>query len=519
VPGHVVPRELTREEIRHIVVKFGRAACRSIAAGFDGIGLHCAHMYLCGQFLSPWANRREDEYGRDFEGRMRFVLEVVHRIKKETGVAYPLIVRMNGEEQSGGNSLEEIQEIARQLENAGVDAIHVSAGFGTPTKVRGLIPSVTPMRAQAGCIVHLAENIKKVVSIPVIAVNKLGNFFVAEKVLQEGKADLIGIGRSLIADPYLPAKAVDGRFEEIRPCIYCCVGCLGSVLEKGAPVACSVNPMAGREIEGPVGQLEKKKKVLVLGAGPAGMQAAVTAAEKGHEVHLIERTKVLGGQMLLASVPPGKKGIELFRIYLENRLKRSAVTVEFGKSVTSELVDTIKPEVAVLAIGSDPVVPDIEGLSNKKSFTAREILTAQQVEERRILVAGGGQVGCEVAEFLAEHGKEVIIVEILDDVALDMEPINRLALIMSLEDHGVRIMTKTKMESVSDQGVLVNCLGRKEVIPVDAVVFAVGSEPRQDSVEVLIRNKVAEVYSVGDKLRARGILEAIQEGFDVARLI
>lgn len=520
VVGQVVPKELTQGEIKKIIEKFGEASRRAIEAGFDAIGLHCAHMYLCGQFLSPWANQRADEYGADFEGRLKFVLEVIERIKREVGKTYPLIVRMNGEEPPGGNSLGEIQEIARRFEKAGVDAIHVSVGFGAPTKTPGLIPSVTPMRASAGCIVHLAENIKRVVSIPVIAVNKLGDISLAENVLQEGRTDLIALGRPLIADPSLPLKAAEGRFDEIRPCIYCCKGCLQNVLEKDAPVACSVNPVAGREMEeGPILPAEKKKKVFIIGGGPAGMQAALTAAMRGHQIYLVEKAKQLGGLLPLASRPPGKGDIEPFKRYLINVIERSGVQVELGREVTPERISEIHPDIAILATGSHHILPNIPGLQNRKAFTVKEILEGSQIEGKKILIIGGGQVGCEVAEFLSEQGKKVTIVEILEDIARDMDRINRLPLIMSLENHGVRIMKETEVSSITDQGVWVNCFGERSFLPIDQIVIAVGAEPRSEEVEERMKEKVPEVYWIGDKVKARGILEAVQDGYEIAKKI
>jgi 2,4-dienoyl-CoA reductase-like NADH-dependent reductase (Old Yellow Enzyme family)/thioredoxin reductase len=519
VPGQVVPRELSREEIREIVEKFGQATRWCIEAGFDAIGLHCAHMYLCGEFLSPWANQREDEYGGDFEGRLRFVLEVIARIRNETGEKYPLIVRMNGEEPQGGNSMEDIQRIARRFEEAGVDAIHVSVGFGAPTKTRGLIPSVSPMRAPSGCIVHLAENVKKAVSIPVIAVSKLGNVSFAESVLQEERADLIALGRPLIADPDLPLKVMEGRVEDIRPCIYCCQGCLGNVLGKDAPVACSINPTAGREIEDSVETAKQKKRVIVLGAGPSGMQAALTAAERGHEVYLVEKAEHMGGQLLLACRPPGKADIEPFRKYLEDQVRKSGVRWETGKEVNAAWLDEIKPDAAILAMGSESIVAEIEGSRKKRIWTAREILMTSEIEGKNIMVLGGGQVGCEVAEFLAEGGKKVTIVEILGDIAREMESINRLSLTMSLEDHGVKIMTKSEVMDVTEEGIWVDCLGDRKLLPVDGIVMAVGSCPRREDVESLVKEKVPEVYTAGDQVRAAGILEAVREGYEAAKNI
>jgi 2,4-dienoyl-CoA reductase (NADPH2) len=519
VPGQVVPRALTREEIREIVEKFGLAARRTIEAGFDAVGLHCAHMYLCGQFLSPWANQRTDEYGRDFDGRMRFVLEVIDRVKRETGGEYPLIVRMNGEEPQGGNTLAEIQEIARRMEKAGVDAIHVSVGFGASTKTPGLIPSVSPMRAPAGCIVYLAENIKKAVSIPVIAVSKLGDLRVAERVLQEGRADMIGLGRPLIADPYLPTKGTEGRLDEIRPCIYCCEGCLKNVLEKDAPVACSINPAAGRELEVPVAPAEKPKTVLVVGGGPGGMQAAITAATRGHKVTLVEKAQELGGDLILASKPPGKKDIDPFRDYLVDQLHRTGVEVRLGQEVRTEWLDAVRPDCAIIATGGRPIDLKIPGLFERTAFGPIDVLTGAEIPGRRTVVIGGGAVGCEVAEFLCQQGKEVTLIEILDDVARDMDRINRLPLIMSLEGYGVRIMTKTRVVSVTDDGVRVDCLGKQETILADDVVMAVGKSAEVGELDDWARKNLPEVYVIGDKRKPGGILEAVRDGFEVARKI
>lgn len=519
VTGHVVPRELTKEEIREIVEKFGEAARRSIKAGFDAIGLHCAHMYLCGEFLSPWANQRTDEYGRDIEGRLKFVLEIIERIKKETGSKYPLIVRMNGQEPEGGNTLEEIRKIACHFEKAGVDAINVSIGIGPANKTAGLIPASAPMRAPAGVLLQLVENIKKGVSIPVIAVNKLGNVAFAEKVLQEGKAEFIAMARPLIADPYLPLKAAKGNFEEIRPCIYCSQGCLQNVSEKDAPIACSINPMAGREIERPVWAAKKKKKILIIGAGPSGMQAAITASTRGHKVTLVEKTDKMGGELNIASKPPGKKDIEPYRTYLVNQVKKSGVQVELNKEVTLEWLNEIQADAAIIATGGYPIIPKIKGLSNQRIFTPGEILVGAKIDAKKILIIGGGQVGCEVAEFLCEQGNEVTIIEILKDIAVGMGRVNRLPLIVSLESHGVRIMRQTRVESITNKGVWVNSAGQKELIPTDGIVIAVGKVTRPEKIEKIIRKKVSKVYLIGDKVKSRGILEAVREGFDVAKRI
>jgi 2,4-dienoyl-CoA reductase (NADPH2) len=517
VSGQVVPRALTIEEIEDLTDKFASAATRVVEAGFDIISIHCAHMYLCGQFLSPWANKREDSYGGSLEGRMRFVDEVIRKIHEAVGFDVPLICRMNGREPAGGNSADEIKEIARFLEAAGVKGLHVSVGFGASIKDPNFIPSITPMRVPDNCIVQLAEDIKKAVSIPVIAVNKIKDARAAEEILQSGKADLVAMGRPLIADPYLPLKAQEGRFEEIRPCIYCCRGCAQNVIEKDASLACSTNPAAGREIEGSVGPAENTKKVLVLGAGPAGIQAASTAAERGHQVWLVEKGDTVGGQLHLASVPPGKQEIERFTRYLSVLAKKPEIHLELGRVVDQAWLEDVRPDVAILATGSDPMVPDIEGLRDRAYFTAGEVLRGVPVEGQRVVVVGGGQVGCEVAEFLSEKGKQVTVVEIMGDIAVDMPHISKLPLEMALQRKGVRIFTKTRVRTITKNGVLVEHKGEREFIQADVVVVATGAKPHRDGVEEIVRKSTPIVHVIGDRKEVKGILEAVRAGYDLGR--
>jgi pyruvate/2-oxoglutarate dehydrogenase complex dihydrolipoamide dehydrogenase (E3) component len=364
-----------------------------------------------------------------------------------------------------------------------------------------------------------AANIKEAVSIPVIAVNKIRDAQAAEQILQEGKADLIAMGRPLIADPYLPRKAYEKRFDETRPCIYCCRGCAQNILEKDAPLACSTNPTAGREVEGPVAQAREKKKVLVLGAGPAGIQAAKTAAERGHEVCLVDKANEIGGQLQLASMPPGKQEIDRLRTYLKKQVEKSGIRVELGKVIDSRWLELAKPDVVILATGSDPIIPRINGLSKKTTLTGREVLSGEEIQIGKVVVMGGGQIGCEVAELLSNQGKEVVIIEVLDDIAKDMPHISRLPLIMALENSGVRIMTNAEVRSVNEEGLLVRRKGWEERLPADLIVFATGAEPHSDDLERIIKEKVPEVYMIGDRVKARGILEAVREGYDVARII
>ena len=317
----------------------------------------------------------------------------------------------------------------------------------------------------------------------------------------------------------MPSKAQEGRFDEIRPCIYCCQGCAQNILEKDAPLACSTNPTAGREIEGPLTPAGKKKKVLILGAGPAGSQAAVTAASRGHQVHVVESRNEVGGQLTLACRPPGKSEISRLLNYLEASLKTAGIQIEVGAKISEAWLDEFSPDVAILATGSDPSIPDIEGLSKKTVLTGRDVLRGVAIKGDRVVIIGGGQVGCEVGEYLSGQGVDVTIVEILDDIAGGMPHISKLPLEMALEKNGVRIMTKTKVLSVTEEGVVVECKGTREIIPADVIVTATGGRPHEEAFDRVIREKIREVYVIGDRSAARGILEAVREGYDVAKRI
>lgn len=516
VPGFVVPRELSREEIAGIVRKFGDAARRTVEAGFDVVGLHCAHMYLCGEFLSPWANRRDDEYGGDAERRMRFVVEVIGAIRKATGTGVPLLVRMNGEEPEGGNTLDEIAEIARKIEGSGAAAISVSVGFGAPIRSPGFIPSVAPMRAPDGCIVPLAGNIRKAVSIPVMVSNKIGTLEFGERILADGKADFIGLGRPLIADPFLPEKGWNGRHGTIVPCIYCCQGCIQNVLEHDAPVACTVNPRAGKEKPGPGEAAARPKEVVVVGGGPGGLTAARVLARRGHCVTLYEREPVLGGQLLLASVPPGKGDIRRLTGYLVEEVRKAGVRVRLGEEPAPEVLE--RAEAVVVATGGLPVIPAIPGVDRAHVAVARDVLSGKARTGRSVVVVGGGQVGVEVAEFLAEQGRKVTVVEVLEEPAKGMPGIAKLPLLCRLEELGVAVWTMATVLEIREKDVVARYRGEERAIPADTVVIAAGARADAALYEK-IKGTGRELHLVGDANGPKGLLEAIAGGFEAGQKI
>jgi NADPH-dependent 2,4-dienoyl-CoA reductase/sulfur reductase-like enzyme len=421
---------------------------------------------------------------------------------------------MNGEEPNGGNNLIDIGKIAQHIERAGADAIHVSVGFGAPSRTTEVIPSVTAMREKSGCIVHLAENIKNYVKIPVIAVNKIETIEEAENIIENNRADLISFGRPLIADPYFPLKSKNNNIEEIRPCIYCCRGCLQNVLEKDLPVSCSVNPEVGKE--GKIFRKPKiKKKILILGAGPAGIQAALTADRLGHKVYLFEKENQIGGDLSLAIALESKRPVKRYLAYLKRQLKNSGVHLELNRIINKETIETISPDAVIFATGSEPVKLKIEGVSDKNSATADQILKGLTIEGKQVLVIGGGAVGCEVAEFLAKKGKNVVIVEQLNDIALNVDRINRVSLLKELDKLNVKIFTKSKIKCIQNKFATIESGGDLLKLKVDFVVIAVGKKPIKNALENFIKQNTKETYIIGDRIRARGILEAVHEGYQI----
>lgn len=516
-PGYATPRELRIEEIEALIDKYATAALRAKLAGFDGVGLHCSHGYLIQQFISPAFNKRNDEYGKDAEGRLRFVLKIIEAIRKKVGQDYPLIARISGEEPiEGGLTMEEMRWVAHRMEQGGIDAFLLSRGAAVvpPKSSSHFIYPAAPMRLPRGCMTYLAESIKQAVKVPVIAVNRINDPVLAEQILEDGRADLIGMGRALIADPELPNKAKQGRLEEIRTCI-ACMSCLDT-LRKDSSMVCAINAQVGREkVSDPV-PADKPKKVLVVGGGPAGMETARVAAGRGHKVELWESGPRLGGQLLIGSLPPGKEEIDSLRKYLESAVKRAGVRVKTNVQVTDENIKNLSPDVVIVATGARPLVPPLPGIDKSHVSTAEEILRGVKDVKGKVVVIGGGSVGTETAEYLAEKGKEVIVIEMLDEVATDLPVIARQLHLIALEEKNVRIITGATVQEITDTAITASKQGEKLDIPADSVILALGYQS-----DTCLRDKLEglRVVRVGDCVKPRNILNAIREGFDTGAAV
>ncbi len=502
-----VPKELTKEEILQIEEEFADAALRAKKAGFDAVELIGSAGYLISQFFSPATNKRTDEYGGSLENRTRFAVEIIQRIKEKCGESYPVLIRIPGDEFiEGGNTVREMKQIAKILEDAGVAAINVMAGWHESRR-----PLVT-MLVPRGGFAYLAAEIKEAVSVPVIASHRINDPLLAEKILQEGKADMVAMLRPLIADPELPKKAKEGRFDEIRFCVACNQGCMDMVMQ-AQPITCLVNPTVGREAEFRNLRAERKKKVVIVGGGPGGCMAAEMLAKKGHEVVLFERTDRLGGQLNIAANSPLAYEFAEVGRYFMNVLPKMGVDVRYSTTADAEKVLAENPDVVIVAVGASPLIPSIPGVEN--AVTAFDVLAGKVEVGENVVVIGGGGVGCDTAAKLAEEGKSVTIVEMLPKIGADIGISTRWTVLLYLNQKGVKMLTNTKAVEIKPNAVVVEQNGEKKEIGCDTAVIAVGTKPN-DGLYDELSGKVAELYKIGDCVKPRKALDATREAADLA---
>ncbi|MDY6964895.1 MAG: FAD-dependent oxidoreductase [Halobacteriota archaeon] len=503
------PKALTIPEIIEIEDEFADGALRVKKAGFDAVEILGGTGYLISQFLSARTNKRTDEYGGDLENRMKFFLEIIEKVRAKIG-DLPLLCRISGDEfVEGGNTHSDQKIIARALEDAGVDALNVNVGWH-----ESRVPQMT-MSVPRGGFVHLAQGIKEVVDIPVIASHRINDPILADNIISEGKVDMVAMARALIADPELPNKAKEGRFEEIRPCIACLQGCFDNVF-KARAVTCFMNAMAGKEEDWKIGAAESPKKIVVVGGGPAGMEAARVAALRGHNVTLYEKDR-LGGQLNLAAMPPGRGEFKNVPTYYSTQLKKLGVDIK-QKEANAGLIMGENPDVVVIATGSTPAIPDLEGVNEaiKEGYavTAHEILGGEDSGDT-VVIMGGGGIGVETALYLSDKGKNVTLVEMLKRVGSDIGSSTRWTRMAALSDLNVNVMKETKAMGITDGKLIVEKDGKREDIKADTIVLAAGTTPDRSLLEAL-EGKV-EVRAVGDCVEPKKGLEAVHAGFELAR--
>ncbi|HSV96802.1 MAG TPA: FAD-dependent oxidoreductase [Spirochaetota bacterium] len=537
-----MPREMNRDDIEEVKESFARGATRARDAGFDYIEILGCTGYLISQFLSPLTNHRTDEYGGTLENRMRFGLEVIRAVREAAGKESFVGIRVAGNDfLEGGHTGTESALFCAEAEKAGVDAINVTGGWHE-TNIPQLTTDVPP-----GTYLYLARGIKEKVSIPVFASNRLGDPCVAERALRSGSCDLVCWGRPLIADPDLPNKAREGRLDEAVFCMACNQGCFDSIF-LGTSVCCVLNPRVGREHETKLKKTRRPKKILVAGGGPAGMEFALIAAQRGHRVILYEKQKTLGGQINLAMTPPRKAEMGKITETLSNLMRKAGVEVKTGRPLTAGRVKQINPDILVVATGAVPSRIQVKGIDKAHVASAWDILTEKVPSiGSSVVIVGGSATGCETAHYIAalgtpppdalaflmyhhaetpgqtmklfhSSGRTITIIEMAEKIAANVGKTARWSLLKSLRLMGVSLCTETRLLEIKDHEVIVETRHGQNTIPASTVVLATGVRS-ENSLAADLGKSGIKIITLGDARSPRKITDAIREGFDEAMKI
>lgn len=515
------PRAVTKEELKVIIRQFGEAAKRAQIAGADGVEIHAAHAHgLLGGFLSPLYNKRTDEYGGDIDHRLRLTLEVIEEVRRVCGKNFIIDVRISGSEYTdGGLNLNDMIYVAKQLEKAGVDFLHVSGGT---TIARGSsIPAPgTPMGSHAAT----AAEIKKYVSIPVATVGRITEPWIAEELIANSKADICMIGRANLCDPEFANKVAAEKADDIRPCIGC-LRCLNGIMF-GKRVACTVNPSFELENEDTLAPAAEKKNVLVIGSGPAGMEAAFVAAKRGHHVVLCEKDAELGGLMRIAAVPIAKQDLTRLIQYMARRLEGAGVEVRLNCTVDKAMLEgEFKGWEVIAGAGAQPiVVPAFTGF--KQWMTADDVLAGRAFPGRKIVVIGGGSVGCETADYLAPlvndlypRNREITLLEMAPGVMASESGPGRSLLVQRMMAKGVQMICGAKVEKVDESNIWYTRDGQQHCIAdADTLVLAMGYKA-DPALEEMLKAAGASYHLIGDANKVGTIKDAIGAGYETAKAL
>lgn len=529
----IICQALTAEEVGHYVRSFGDAAKIVAEAGIDGVEVHAVHEgYLLDQFATAMFNQRADRYGGDLRGRLTFPIEIVHEIKKSVSEDFPVVLRFSvksfvkGWNQGGlpgeafaeqGRDLEEGLQAASILEEAGYDAFDADCGSH-----EAWYWAHPPVYQIHGSLLPFISELKKVVAVPVLGAGRLDIPELAEEAISEDKVDMVSIGRGLLTDPYWVRKIEEGHPERIRPCIGCHDGCLERICVS-LPISCAVNPTVGREGSYGLEFVKKPKKVMIVGGGVAGLEAARAAALRGHEVVLYEKGNSVGGHLIAASIPSFKKDLERLLEWYRLELEGLKVPLQLGIEVTPALIEGEKPDVTVIATGSRSRCLDIPGIGKASVSTDIDLLLGRKKAGEKVVIVGGGMNGCETSLWLAQQGKKVTLVEILPELMMTGKvPVphaNRLMLLDLLEFHHVEVLTRSSIAEVKEEGVVLVGKGPdKKEIAADTVGISVGLTPSRDLYDALI-GKIPYLFLIGDAREVRNVMGSVWDAYEVARAI
>ncbi|MBC8438729.1 MAG: FAD-dependent oxidoreductase [Deltaproteobacteria bacterium] len=529
------PKEMTTDEIKTTINSFAQAALRVQKAGFDAVEVLSGTGYLISEFLSPLTNQRRDNYGGSFENRMRFGLEVIKAVRDAVGKDFPLIVRMNGNDfMPGGNPRTELQEYAKALSDGLVDALCINVGWH-----EARVPQIVSC-VPRGAFSYLARGIKEKVNVPVIASHRINDPKTVRQMLDNGMCDMVAMGRSLIADPMFPEKTRLGKEKEIIHCIACAQGCFDNLF-KLKHVECLCNPLAGFEGTKPVKKTTSPKKVLVAGAGPAGMTAALTAHSRGHDVIIYESSSRPGGQLYLAAAPPGRDEFAQLAKDLEIQIAAKKIPIVLKTEVSQEIIKKEKPDTIILATGSKPLIPPIAGIDLPHVVESWDVLQDKVFTGQKVAIIGGGAVGVETALFLAEKGtisaetikfllvnraenpdtlfematrgtKQVTLIEMLGKMGKDIGKSTKWGMMQDLGRHHVKTMTGSKVIEITPNGLIIEQDGKIYEIEADTVVVAAGSVSN-NPLESVLEKMGVEYRVAGDARQVATAFDAVHQGY------